>query len=214
MSRGHSASLHTSDSSVFLQALWAPRVLDWDYKQASTPRLWPGKAEYEDVLEIGGNAVTAAMKHSTRHLMPARPDLTSQISFTGQGNGLTAETNGLANSNPGTPNPDARTAFSAQLDATRASSPALSVSSKSAVEKSKALTPTAIELQSVEIDYVAESAKLPLDVAVFESICQSGAEDKVKRVATNILVVGGVGNLQGVGWALQSRQVVLGRRTT
>jgi actin-related protein 8 len=79
------------------------------------------------------------------------------------------------------------------------------VSGKSAIEKGKAAVPTQADPAAIAIDYLAESSKLPLDVAVFESICQSGAEDKVKRVATNILVVGGVGNLQGIGWALQSR---------
>lgn len=192
------------------QALWAPRVLDWEHKQAPAPRLWQGKREYEDVLEIGGNAITAAMKQSTRHLMQPRPDLLA-LQHPSGGIVPTNVANGDASaaaappSAPGTPNPEAKTGAQTYLDATRASSPALSVSSKSAVEKSKAPTPNTAEMHEGNIDYLAESSKLPLDVAVFESICQSGADDKVKRVATNILVVGGVGNLQGIGWALQSR---------
>lgn len=201
-----------------LQTLWAPRVLDWEYKQAPKPRLWPTKAENEDVLEIGGNAVTAAMKQSTRHLAQPRPSLLAVDSGPGAtptengpvhgSHGAAGEANGTltaSDSRAGTPNSDIKPALQAHTDITRASSPALSVSGKSAIEKGKAAVPTQADPAAIAIDYLAESSKLPLDVAVFESICQSGAEDKVKRVATNILVVGGVGNLQGIGWALQSR---------
>ena len=189
-------------------------MLDWDYKSLPAPRLWSAKADYEDVLEIGGNAVTVAMKQSTRHLIQPRPTLlatdsasasmSAEMSGSGQ-NGLANGTLTAVDSRDGTPALEVKPNAAAQADLTRASSPALSVSGKGLAAQSKAVTPLQAEATGSGIDYLAESSKLPLDVAVFESICQSGAEDKVKRVATNILIVGGVGNLQGIGWALQSR---------
>ncbi|GAA5832620.1 hypothetical protein JCM11251_001389 [Rhodosporidiobolus azoricus] len=59
---------------------------------------------------------------------------------------------------------------------------------------------------TVDIDVRRESSKLPLDVAVVESILAAGpGEERMKRVAANLLVVGGTGGIHNVGFAVQSR---------
>ncbi|GAA5890149.1 hypothetical protein JCM6882_009242 [Rhodosporidiobolus microsporus] len=59
---------------------------------------------------------------------------------------------------------------------------------------------------TVQIDVRRESSKLPLDVAVVESILAAGpAEERMKRVAANLLVVGGTGGIHNVGFAVESR---------
>lgn len=67
--------------------------------------------------------------------------------------------------------------------------------------------------QTKAVDVRRESSKLPLDVAVVESILAivSGsptslaAEERVKKIATNLLIVGGTGGIHNVGFAVESR---------
>lgn len=109
-----------------------------------------------------------------------------------------------ASSAPGTPAQELKPTYQADV---RASSPAVSVSgttSKTAAVSNKADTPAPVD-NTPSIDHFTESSKLPLDVALLESLSHSGSDDKLKRVITNILIVGGIGNMQGVGFALQSR---------
>ncbi|CEQ43221.1 SPOSA6832_05131 [Sporobolomyces salmonicolor] len=55
------------------------------------------------------------------------------------------------------------------------------------------------------IDVRYESSKIPLDVAVVESILAAGAEERMKKVAANLLIVGGTGGIHNVGFAVESR---------
>lgn len=50
-----------------------------------------------------------------------------------------------------------------------------------------------------------ESSKVPLDLAVLESLAASGTEDRAKRLAQNIFIVGGTGRMINCAWGLQSR---------
>jgi actin-related protein 8 len=55
------------------------------------------------------------------------------------------------------------------------------------------------------IDTRRESSKIPLDVAVVESILAAGAEERMRKVAANLLIVGGTGGIHNVGFAVESR---------
>lgn len=58
------------------------------------------------------------------------------------------------------------------------------------------------------LDVRYESSKLPLDVAVVESIIAAGpAEERMKKVAANLLIVGGTGGIHNIGFAVESRCV-------
>lgn len=131
------------------------------------------------------------MKKSVAHL--TQPRLLSSISA-GQTQTLSAP---LA-----VPNSDSRAASPALTNVSNGDEGA---APSTQLGVSKAGTPVPPNVEVSTIDYSFESGKLPLDVAVFESIAAAGGDDKVKRVATNILVVGGLANVQGVGFALQSR---------
>lgn len=77
------------------------------------------------------------------------------------------------------------------------------------VEKSlagaTASTPAAAMLTPQSIDTRYESSKIPLDVAVVESILAAGAEERMKKVAANLLIVGGTGGIHNIGFAVESR---------
>lgn len=57
--------------------------------------------------------------------------------------------------------------------------------------------------QSIDTRY--ESSKIPLDVAVVESILAAGAEERMRKVAANLLIVGGTGGIHNIGFAVESR---------
>lgn len=183
-------------NSHFKQCFWAPRILDWERKSAATiagrvDKLWAPKDSIEDTIDLGGNAISAAMKKSVAHL--TQPRMLSSISA-GQPQTLAAP---LVFTNS-----DSRAASPALTNVSNGDEGVFSTQ----VGVSKADTPMPASSNEVpSIDYVFESGKLPLDVAVFESLAAAGGEDKIKRVATNILVVGGIANVQGIGFALQSR---------
>lgn len=63
---------------------------------------------------------------------------------------------------------------------------------------------------AIAFDVQKESAKVPLDVLVFESICTVGVEERMRRLAGSITLVGGTSKIHNAGFALQSRCVVLG----
>ena len=210
-----------------LQCFWAPRILDWDRKHSSKPQLWAAKEDIEDTIDIGGNAITAAMRKSVQHL--TQPRLNSSNGLAAPDSGNQATEGDPSPSVPAIASSDTMIAEAGLIvpvgtaldvkptvEAPRASSPAVSASN-SGTSKSflgsqqpskKGGTPTPVEpaaLPLTSVDHALESSKLPLDVAVYESITQAGGDDKVKRVITNILITGGTANMQGVGFALQSR---------
>jgi actin-related protein 8 len=51
------------------------------------------------------------------------------------------------------------------------------------------------------------SGKVPLDIAIVESLASAGTEERIKRFSSSIIVVGGTAKLTGMAWALQSRSV-------
>lgn len=65
--------------------------------------------------------------------------------------------------------------------------------------------PAAAPKEPAPIDVRLESSKIPLDVAVVESILAAGAEDRMKKIAANILIVGGTGLIHNIGFAVESR---------
>lgn len=57
----------------------------------------------------------------------------------------------------------------------------------------------------VSIDIKLEASKIPLHVAVVESILAAGAEERMKRISQNVLIVGGTGLIHNIGFAIESR---------
>jgi actin-related protein 8 len=69
--------------------------------------------------------------------------------------------------------------------------------------------PPAVTL-SRTYDLPYEAAKLPLDVAIFNSMRGSGGDDRVRKYLQAILVVGGGAHVPGMNHALESRLQAIG----
>lgn len=144
----------------------------------------------ESETEPPSPSQTNAMKNSTRHLLTAAPTTASSLHLP------TTTSESLANSPSGTPNPDDAAGAFTTLPTSAAASPAPVVGD----------TPVSqAEFTPPKIDVRVESSKIPLDVAVVESILAAGAEDRMKKIAANILIVGGTGMIHNIGFAVESR---------
>lgn len=55
------------------------------------------------------------------------------------------------------------------------------------------------------IDIKIEAGKIPLHIAVMESILAAGTPDRQKRLSQNVLLVGGTARIHNVGFAIESR---------
>jgi len=58
---------------------------------------------------------------------------------------------------------------------------------------------------SPTIDVALEASKLPLDVAIFNSVRAAGGDDRIKKYLQAVLVVGGTALIPGMAHALESR---------
>ena len=65
----------------------------------------------------------------------------------------------------------------------------------------------AAPMMSSAFDVPLEASKVPLDVAVFESLCTVVGEDRLKRLVNSIVLIGGTAKIHNAGFALQSRCV-------
>lgn len=174
-------------------------MVEFDKKITPPPQqLW--SKDVEDIVDIGGNAVvrfslarlplprtdpfpprqTTAMRNSTKHLLPPSPLLPPPADTL-------------------LPDP------AAQDDSTtpRIGSPAAAAPHR---VTPAAAVPTA-PVPTIDVRY--EAGKIPLDVAVVESILAAGTEDRMKRVCANVLIVGGTGAIHNIGFAVESRLVTL-----
>ncbi|GAA6059741.1 hypothetical protein JCM10212_001949 [Sporobolomyces blumeae] len=206
-------------------ALFAPRVIDFEKKTMQGPELW--SKDVDDNIEIGQGGVTIAMKNSTRHLflpttsVPLNAPSSLAPHPSTQAPSLAGEASQTGSPAPpslsGTPQPqhDPSAALGSSalpplpgLTPTGGMTPSLACSP--APEKASVpLPPTGAAATSAptlaSIDTRYESSKIPLDVAVVESILAAGAEERMKKVAANLLIVGGTGGIHNVGFAVESR---------
>ena len=60
------------------------------------------------------------------------------------------------------------------------------------------------------IDVCFEASKLPLDVAIFNSVRAAGGDDKIRKYLQAVLVVGGTARMAGMAHALESRSDIHG----
>lgn len=70
---------------------------------------------------------------------------------------------------------------------------------------SQAQTPVPTQPSGFSIDVCFEASKLPLDIAIFNSVRATGGEEKIRKYLQAVLVVGGTALTQGVVHALESR---------
>ena len=68
-------------------------------------------------------------------------------------------------------------------------------------------TPKARLPTGAEFDIALEASKIPLHIAIIESIASATVEDKMKRYFSSLIVVGGVAATHHTGFAISSRCV-------
>ena len=74
---------------------------------------------------------------------------------------------------------------------------------------SQAQTPVPTQPNGFSIDVCFEASKLPLDIAIFNSVRATGGEEKIRKYLQAVLVVGGTALTQGIVHALESRCGIL-----
>ncbi|BGP25622.1 actin-related protein 8 [Rhodotorula toruloides] len=211
-------------------ALFAPRVIDFEQKRVDMPALW--NKDVDNNIDIGIIEETAAMRNSVKHLLvaaqaaaaaPAAVAALIPPTPVGPGDASTAASPAPSQAG-GTPLPDdpnvstfpslpsALPALPGQAapgaaPSSFAGSPAPETGAATPKAAAAPLASPAVQpdaAHSVDVRY--ESSKLPLDVAIVESIMAAGpTEDRLKKVAANILIVGGTGGIHNIGFAVESR---------
>lgn len=147
------------------------------------------------------------MKASTRHLLPATPSLPAL------GGTVTGADSSAAPSPSATPAPDDLPSLPS-LPALPPAAPPSDIDAPPPPQP-KQISPVKLKTSSSsssqstpKINVRVESSKIPLDVAVVESILAAGAEDRMKKICQNVVVVGGTGLIHNIGFAVQSRYVL------
>ncbi|GAA5877654.1 hypothetical protein JCM3774_005372 [Rhodotorula dairenensis] len=211
-------SLRVYDDCILAPyALFAPRVIDFEQKRHDG-KPSPRNPNVDNNIDIGEVRETLAMRNSVRHLLAPTPSTSTLAVHPGTPDpgaeasrkpspALPSEAGGAA-----TPLASGSAPLPALPDTSVAGSPAPPDASTST---SVAVVPAAAKTTSTstEIDVRYESSKLPLDVAVVESILaivagaptSLAAEERVKKIATNLLIVGGTGGIHNIGFAVESR---------
>ncbi|KAK4335812.1 Actin-like protein ARP8 [Rhodotorula toruloides] len=210
-------------------ALFAPRLIDFEQKRVEMPALW--SKDVDNYTEIGVVEETAAMRNSVKHLLVAAESaaaapaaVAALIPPTPVLPGAASTAASPAPSQAGTPLPDdpnvstfpslpsALPALPGQAvpsaaPSSFAGSPAPETGAATPKAAAAPLASPAVQpgaAPTVDVRY--ESSKLPLDVAIVESIMAAGpTEDRLKKVAANILIVGGTGGIHNIGFAVESR---------
>ena len=160
-------------------SLFDPRVFDFDENEAT--RIMAGD---EDDENDSPSLVTAAMKASVKHLLPPEPVAAEPVAPVENGSNA-AGGEGTEAATTAAPAPEGES--SAPVPAT-------------------APAPAPVEEEpSVSIDIGFESSKIALDRAVFHSLQATAGEDRLRKMANNILCVGGTALIPGLGAALEAR---------
>ena len=118
------------------------------------------------------------MKYSTRHLMPQAQA--------------------------------AATALAPQQPPSLEPSPDPSSTGMTPVPSAAAPAPTPVATRpalptGAHFDIALEASKIPLHIAIIESIASAAVEDKMKRYFCSLIVVGGVAATHHTGFAIESR---------
>ncbi|KAJ7574463.1 hypothetical protein C8J56DRAFT_979709 [Mycena floridula] len=171
--------------------IFEPRVVEFDRKRIGMQLSASHLDVTEEILELTADHMSAAMMISTQHLMPGTSPPAS------------------------TPKKDAPQVDSADVngdvvmdivDVEEESKPSTSQlqSPSKNMENGSTLADSAFN-RGYSIDVCFEASKLPLDVAIFNSVRSTGGDDKIKKYLQNVLVIGGSALIPGMAHALESR---------
>ncbi|KAH8929385.1 actin-like ATPase domain-containing protein [Atractiella rhizophila] len=202
------------DAYIAPLALFNPRIIDFERKferQFKRPKLWLCDKEYtDDMYDMGFNAETASMRLCTRHLLPSIP-AAFPISAT-NGHSEMVDGGGDVAMNGGG---GYETLIPAALQGHLQIPSAVGTPGGSTPGRGASPAPSLGQGPDTQLngfagrrgfDVVKEASKVPLDVAITECIAAAGiSEERAKRLASTILVVGGGVKVNGFSNALTAR---------
>lgn len=187
--------------------MFTPQIIDFGRKYQ------PGKPLFsrdgvDDVLDLGGNTITDAMRSSTGHAAYVKPNAANVASNVQAAEPKTTQNicedvnaalEDIASPYSGTPQP---TVIDSSAP-TRRPSP-----SPATGKQPTGLLPATHNAEIPSIlpsATIIEASKLPLQEAVLHSILACNSEEKCRRMAGAIIIVGGGGLIHNVGYAITTR---------
>ncbi|KAF5362071.1 hypothetical protein D9756_002285 [Leucocoprinus leucothites] len=196
--------------------LFEPRVIEFDAKRPPA-RNTPHSMVTDEIVEQTSELITNAMIISTRHLMPpSTEDSSTKLKpAAAQASGTSTPKNGEAE--PSTNTNDASRSTSQVSAEAQAESIEEGTKANSRPSQPAEATPPAAPTQApalvyaggYSIDVPFEASKLPLDVAIFNSVRAAG-EDRIRKYLQMVLLIGGSAHIPGIGAALESRLQAIG----
>ncbi|KXN92421.1 Actin-related protein 8 [Leucoagaricus sp. SymC.cos] len=192
-------------------SLFEPRIIEFDAKRLPVKNT-PNSMVTDEIIDQTSDTITNAMMISTRHLMPPTTE-----PATAKSQPATTQTSGT--STPG--KAEAEQPPNAN-DASRSTSQAPTEAQVETTEDGakanpqpsppKETTPVVVSTQAqapvyaggYPIDVPFEASKLPLDVAIFNSVRAAG-DDRIRKYLQMVLLIGGTAQINGIGPALESR---------
>ena len=108
-----------------------------------------------------------------------------------------------------TPVPNGTTASRGASPMLTSTTPAAAATFPPSTGPLTALTAKTLAAAEADFDIALEASKIPLDVAIFESINATQSEERMRRLVANLVIVGGTAKIHNAGFAIQSRLAVL-----
>ncbi|KAH9451624.1 hypothetical protein Pst134EA_025571 [Puccinia striiformis f. sp. tritici] len=189
--------------------LFSPSIIEFDRKQSLNKRIYADKEDVDDVLDLGGNPITEAMRNSTSISVFGKPATAvvstganvtdpTRLTVARTEESVTGTAEEGASPYTGTPQP---TTLGIESNApTPRPSPNLpgpKPATNPIVPAEAAMTPSAA--------FVSAVSKIPLHEALVQSILACASEERSKRMASAIMVVGGGALIHNIGYALTTR---------
>ncbi|KAG0142268.1 hypothetical protein CROQUDRAFT_50536 [Cronartium quercuum f. sp. fusiforme G11] len=191
--------------------MFTPQIVDFSRKHRPGKQLYSDKEGVDDVLDLGGNAITEAMRNSTGHPAYVKPTgasivvpITNGSEFkpaTVASEDVSAALEEIASPyGGGTPQPTVAGDSGAP---TRRPSPSPATTKH---VTNTLPTTTSAEVPAIQPSVIiAEASKLPLQEAIVQSILACGTEERCRRMAGALIIVGGGGLIHNVGYAITTR---------
>ncbi|EKM81702.1 hypothetical protein AGABI1DRAFT_54629 [Agaricus bisporus var. burnettii JB137-S8] len=189
--------------------LFEPPIIEYEVKRLPVKNT-PSSMVTDEIVDHTSDLITNAMVISTRHLMPQNPENTAnksqppttQTSGTSTPKKVEAEQPAIVNDTSGS-----QGSIEAQADAVEDGSKKsgqLSPSAEATPPTAAPQPPAQVYAGGYSIDVPFEASKLPLDVAIFNSVRAAG-DDRIRKYLQAVLLIGGTAHIRGIGPALESR---------
>ncbi|KAI8446698.1 hypothetical protein BY996DRAFT_6422092 [Phakopsora pachyrhizi] len=196
--------------------MFSPSIVEFDRKFKPGRSLFADRDSVDDVLDLGGNVITEAMRNATGIPVYTKP---ASVVPSINPNGSTTEVNrpnppsvaeeslpaagndDYASPYNGTPQPVGNVIDSNAP--TRRSSPTV-VGPKPA-PVATLVQPSSEPVLTPHSAFTAALSKVPLHEAIVHSLLACGPEERCKRMTGAIMIVGGGGLIHNIGYAITSR---------